>query len=62
MNVLENIIKTVLLCARQNIPMRGHRDDSTHELDPSLNTGNFKAMLSYRADGGDDQLQTHSEE
>ena len=27
---LPPIVKTVLLCGRQNIPLSGHRDDSSH--------------------------------
>ena len=59
MKILETIVDTVLLCGRQNFSLRGHRDDSKHDLDPSLNTGNFKALLKYRANGGDVLLADH---
>eukprot|EP00112_Aurelia_sp_Birch-Aquarium-sp1_P011732 Seg247.2 transcript_id=Seg247.2/GoldUCD/mRNA.D3Y31 product="hypothetical protein" protein_id=Seg247.2/GoldUCD/D3Y31 len=50
------IIDTLLTCARQNIAMRGHRDDgpvdSTGE-EPMHNDGNFRALLRLRVRGGD---------
>ncbi|XP_069104128.1 52 kDa repressor of the inhibitor of the protein kinase-like [Argopecten irradians] len=61
MKVLETIVETVLFCGRQNISLRGHRDDSRHSADPSVNTGNFKALLEYRIKGGDSNLQHHLE-
>ena len=54
------IIRTVLLCGRQNIPLRGHRDHG--ELltdDDSINDGNFRALLRFRVDAGDEQLEEH---
>ena len=51
------IIKTVLLCARQNIPLRGHRDDSKHY--EALDSGNFQALLNFRVDSGDEILKEH---
>ncbi|XP_066914987.1 uncharacterized protein [Clytia hemisphaerica] len=55
------IIKTVVLCARQNIPMRGHRDDSKHIDDASNNPGNFQELLKFRVDSGDVVLKDHLE-
>ena len=52
LTVLEPMVKTVLLCGQQNIALRGHRDDSQYTNDKNLNTGNFSALLRYRADGG----------
>jgi hypothetical protein len=57
--VLETIVKTVLLCGQQNLALRGHRDDSQYTNDKNINTGNFSALLRYRADGGDELLQEH---
>ena len=51
------IIKTVLLCARQNIPVRGHRDDSKHY--EALDSGNFQALLNFRVDSGDESLKEY---
>ena len=28
MKLLESIVQTILLCSRQNIPLRGHKDSS----------------------------------
>ncbi len=54
---LAPIVKTVLLCARHNIPLRGHRDDSdNYETD---NCGNFQALLDFRVDSGDKVLEEH---
>ena len=56
------IIDTLLTCARQNIALRGHRDDgpvdSTGE-EPMQNDGNFRALLRLRVRGGDTDLKDH---
>ena len=58
------IIDTLLTCARQNIALRGHRDDgpvdSTGE-EPMHNDGNFRALLRLRVRGGDTKLKDHLE-
>ena len=51
------IIETILLCGRQNIPLRGHRDDATNMDDG--NPGNFQALLDFRIQAGDAVLQEH---
>lgn len=55
-NILKTIVETVILCGRQNLAFRGHRDDSKYTNDRSINSGNFKALLQYRANGGDTDL------
>ena len=52
---LRPIVDTVLLCARQNIPLRGHRDCGRiiDETDPEENDGNFRALLRMRMRAGD---------
>ena len=55
------ILKTVALCARQNISFRGHRDDSKYLQDKSINHGNFQALLNFRVDSGDKVLEEHFE-
>ena len=42
MNALRAIITTIILCGKQNIPLRGHRNDSTST---ASNKGNFHAIL-----------------
>ena len=60
---LRPIIETILLCGRQNFPLRGHRDDGDvlTNSNSSLNDGNFRALLRYRVDGGDTVLKSHLE-
>ena len=57
---LLSIADTVLMCARQNIALRGHRNEvgcvSANGVEPEENDGNFRALLSYRISGGDNQL------
>ena len=36
-----SIVKAVIFCGQQNIPLRGHRDDSKHIAESTQNTGNF---------------------
>lgn len=55
---LQSILKTVIFCGRQNIPLRGHRDDSRH-LSEDGNHGNFQALLEFRIDAGDKVLEEH---
>ncbi|XP_046844785.1 52 kDa repressor of the inhibitor of the protein kinase-like [Xenia sp. Carnegie-2017] len=58
-DVLGSIIKTIILPGRQNLPLRGHRDDSKYFL--SSNPGNFQAFLNFRVDAGDAKLEKHFE-
>ena len=48
-----SIIK-IIFCSRQNISLRGHR-----EGDLSKNPGNFKALLKFRIESGDQVLKHH---
>ena len=59
------IIKTITLCGRTGIALRGHRDDGLLEFDP-LNPDKsiteqckFRALLAFRVDAGDTILQQH---
>ena len=47
-------IKTLLCCSHQNITLRGHREGNN-----SSNPGNFRALLDFRVDSGDDVLAQH---
>ena len=53
---LKSILKTIILCGHQNLPLHGHRDDSTST---SINKGNFLALLEFRAEAGDAVLANH---
>ncbi|CAF1321705.1 unnamed protein product [Adineta steineri] len=60
---LKPIIRTILLCGKQNIPLRGHRDDgslcSNSNDDSIVKDGNFRALLNYRIEAGDSILREH---
>lgn len=52
------IIQTVRFCGRQQLPPRGHTDSGRIELDePEENDGNFRSLLRYRANFGDNNLK-----
>lgn len=57
---LRPIIQTIRLCGRQMIPLRGHQDSGRLCLEePINNDGNFRALLRYRIQGGDNILKQH---
>lgn len=57
---LKSIAETIILCGRQGIALRGHRDDGTHtDCDPLTNQGNFLALLQFRIQAGDEVLKKH---
>ena len=53
--VSTNFIETAVFCGKQNLPLRGHRDDRTST---SSNKRNFWAILEMMAKG-DDTLRKH---
>ena len=53
-----SIIKTVIFCGQNNLPLRGKRDNNTE--DTSLQ-GNVQALLDLRIDSGDTKLEEHLE-
>lgn len=59
--MLKPIINTVILCGRQNVALRGHRDYGDFDVNnPSLeNEGNFRAFLRQKIMCGDENLQKH---
>ena len=56
---LRSIIKTVVLCGKQNIALQGHRDDLSHIEEASGNQGNFQALLNFRVEAGGKVLVNH---
>ena len=55
------ICNAILTCARQNLGLRGHRDDGPIETDgtePMENDGNFRALLRFRMRGGDTAVKS----
>ena len=44
------IVSCIITCARQNVALRGHRDDAHHYIEnDDLNPGNFIMFLKYGA-------------
>ena len=62
-NRLIPIIKTIILCGRIGIALRGHRDHGQLDLSKEIEKeeGNFRALLAYRVDAGDNVLKEHLE-
>ena len=59
---LSSIFKTIVLCGRQSIALRGHRDNATDiekDLAKTENHGNFLALLAFLVDAGDTVLGEH---
>ncbi|CAI6370434.1 unnamed protein product [Macrosiphum euphorbiae] len=55
------VIETIILCGRQNILLRGHRDFGKLTVDNNdVNDGNFRNLLRFRA-RGDASLKLHLE-
>ena len=49
--VIESLFKIVLLCGKQGIALRGHRDNDIKWMEPeSHNEGNFIALVRLRAE------------
>lgn len=54
------IVRSILLCGRQEIALRGHRDDGPLSLKmPEENDGNFRALLRFALESGDNSLDQH---
>lgn len=55
--ILKSMAEAVLLCGRQGIALRGHRDDNTAEGDS--NKGTFLALVDYSIRSGNEILANH---
>ncbi|GBM39333.1 hypothetical protein AVEN_257444-1 [Araneus ventricosus] len=52
------IIQTIRFCGRQQIEVRGHRYGGRIGLEePEKNDGNFRSLLRYRANSGDNDFK-----
>lgn len=62
--VLASVIESIIFCGRQNIALRGHRDDGEIACSNtgSIHEGNFRALLKFRMQSGDERLTTHLRE
>lgn len=62
------VVKTILFCARHNLPLREHREQGSLVSDGVGNAcligeqGVFRGFLSFRVDCGDTDLWKHFEE
>ncbi len=57
---MASIIKTIIICGRQNIPLREDRDSMKDALvDKYANHGNFLALLDFRVEAGDSELREY---
>ena len=57
---LHSIVETIVLCGRQNIALRGHRDSTMDvEHTPNAQHGNFRALLQFHVSAGDTVLKDH---
>jgi hypothetical protein len=49
--VIESLMKVVLVCGAQGLPLRGHRDDRVEVIHASeANVGNFLELVRFRAE------------
>ena len=59
LQVVESLIKVILLCGKQGLTLQGHCDDGIDLDDPGeLNVGNFLELVQFRAET-DDILRKH---
>ncbi|CAF2422080.1 unnamed protein product [Rotaria sp. Silwood2] len=65
--ILASIIKIIITCSHQNIPLRGHRDETIDDIRQRINVidshsgSNFIALLKQHVDAGDEILHEHIE-
>ena len=57
--ILSSVVKTIIFLGKQNILLRGHRDDSTALEVPDVNPGKFQCFLRFRIESGDDLIEKH---
>ena len=57
MKILKFIVRTIIFCGKQNIALRGHRDDNTST---TTNQGNFHALIHHLAESNA-ELHEHLE-
>lgn len=60
---IKPIIETIIFCGRQGLALRGHRDSGPLQFDtePKQNDGNFRALLRFKVNSGDEVLRNHLE-
>ena len=62
--VIESLFNIVILCGKQGLPLRGHRDDHVFSMEQeereAENQGNFIELVQFRSQT-DDALRQHLE-
>ncbi|KAL4090793.1 hypothetical protein QTP88_025568 [Uroleucon formosanum] len=58
-NILLSVIKSIILCSKQEIALRGSNDFGNLMNINTFNDGNFRALLRFRVDSGDTILEEH---
>lgn len=55
------LIKTIIFCGQNNLPLRGHRDDGEFDSESAITGGQgiFRSLLAFRLDSGDEILNDH---
>lgn len=58
--VIESLLKIIIMCGKQSLPLRGHRDDGVSFEQGSVpsNQGNFIELVHFRAET-DEVLANH---
>ena len=56
--IVTSLMKCILICGRQNLALRGHKDDSQY-LNGKTNYSNFQSLVNFRVDAGDHALINH---
>ena len=56
--IIKCMADAILLCGKQCLALRGHRDDSTAD-EAKFNKGNFLALIDYSVRSGNSALQKH---
>ncbi|VEN50714.1 unnamed protein product [Callosobruchus maculatus] len=55
------IVESIIFLGKQNIPFRGHRDSGILKNASVVNEGNFRELLRFRINSGDNILKHHLE-
>lgn len=54
------LIKKIIFCGQNNLPLRGHRDDGEFEPESVIRgQGIFRSLLAFRLYSGDETLHEH---
>lgn len=60
--MLGSLVKCIIFLGKQNIPLRGHKDDGNILQISKSNEGNFRELVRFRIETGDQNLEKHLRE